>query len=109
MHPDKEDCAICDGVGVLYCSLQGGLLCKPGRKAKPQYIDFDTRAKAAGYVKLEPGECVVKVDQLIEVVAAACEACNKAGVCPGAHVLPMTCCVCASLIAAIDAASKEGE
>ena len=60
MHPDKEECAICDGVGVLYCSLQGGLLCKPGRKAEPQCIDFDTRAKAAGYVKLEPGQVVVK-------------------------------------------------
>jgi len=51
-----------------------------------------------------PGECVVKVDQLIEVVAAACKTCNKAGICPGVHMLPMTCCVCASLTAAIDAA-----
>ena len=59
MHPDKEFCAICDGVGVLGCNFQSGPLCKPGRKAEPQYIDFDTCAKAAGYVKLEPGQVVV--------------------------------------------------
>lgn len=85
MHPDKEDCAICDGVSDLDCSLQGGLLCKPGRKAKPQYIDFDTRAKAAGYVKLEPGQVVVdehpfteeEVDYLLEAIETTkCSDCN---------------------------------
>ena len=59
MYPDKEYCAICDGVGVVGCSSQGGLLCKPGRKAEPQYIDFDTCAKANGYIRLEPGQVVV--------------------------------------------------
>ena len=60
MYPGKDYCAICNGVSEEWdCSLQGGLLCNPGRKAEPQYIDFDTRAKAAGCVKLEPGQVVV--------------------------------------------------
>jgi len=69
MHPDKEYCAICDGVSDLDCSLQGGLLCKPGRKAEPQYIDFDTCAKAAGYVKLQPGQVVVDAATLKDAFA----------------------------------------
>ena len=62
MYPGKDYCAICNGVSEEWdCSLQGGLLCNPGRKAEPQYIDFDTRAKAAGYVHLEPGQVVVEI------------------------------------------------
>ena len=64
MYPGKDYCAICNGVSEWDCSLQGGLLCNPGRKAEPQYIDFDTRAKAAGYVKLEPGQVVVGAKHL---------------------------------------------
>ena len=70
--------------------------------------EADYIARCSEFLRVAgPGECVVKVDQLIEVVAAACEACNKAGVCPCIHGVPMTCCVCASLTAAIDAAKGE--
>ena len=70
--------------------------------------ESDYIARCSEFLRVAgPGECVVKVDQLIEVVAAACEACNKAGVCPCIHGVPMTCCVCASLTAAIDAAKGE--
>jgi hypothetical protein len=70
MHPDKEFCAICDGVGVLGCNFQSGPLCKAGRKAGPQCIDFDTRAKSAGYIKLQPGQVVVDKSDVAEVLNA---------------------------------------
>ena len=86
MHPDKEFCAICDGVGVLGCNFQSGPLCKAGRKAGPQCIDFDTRAKSAGYIKLEPGQVVVdeppftdeEADYLLEAIEPMkCNDCNE--------------------------------